>query len=462
MKLVRYCIFIFFSGFLLSCSDFLDVNTDPTRISEDDVTIEVLLPTILEATSANHYLIGATANRFTHHLDNFSGSYGDQISMSSAWSNIYLKALSNAPTIIAKADAEGSPHYSGIAKIIQAINYMLLTDTWENVPISEALQGSNNIIPAYDSQESVYQTALALLDQALTDLKQSESFRSPSSDDIIYGGDMTKWIKLAYSLKARYLLHLSNKSDHSAEILDAVAQGFESNDDDFELVYNESFSNPWYFNIAKKLTEAIFTQTYGGHFIRTLNGSYYGVVDPRLEKIAETDTMGLYIGLDSWKDDTKYTVLPTEETYYMSPSAPLSMMSFAELKFIEAEVQLAQNPTRAMVAYTEGIRAHMFKLGVGEEDVNLYLNDPSVSGQVDLEHVMKEKYIALVFNPESWNDMRRYQFDPAIFKGFEIPDWEGRTLPAQRAIYPPSERDRNAANAAANLKDQVSPMWKDL
>ncbi len=465
MKISKYNIlFVFIAFFMIGCSDYLDVNTDPTRISEDVVTMKVLLPTVLEATAANHYLIGATSARFTHHLDNFSGSYGYQLTMSGAWSNIYLKALNNTATILKKADDEGSPHYSGIAKVVQAVNLALLTDSWENAPVSEALVGSNNIIPAYDSQETIYATILATLDDALGDLAQEESFRSPSIDDIIYGGDLSKWIKLAHSLKARYLLHLSNKSDNTAAILAEIAQGFESNDDDFELIYNETFSNPWYFNIAKRITESIFTQTFGGHFIRTMNGEYYEVVDPRLPLIATTDTMGLYLGLDSWLDDEAYTVLPTQETFYMTPSAPLVMMSYSELKFIEAEAVLASNPTQAHDAYLAGVQANLDKLGVDADAATEYMAHPhvSVGGQTNLEHIMKEKYIALVLNPESWNDMRRYNYDPAVFKGFVIPDWEGRTLPAHRAIYPTSERDRNSANESANRKDQTVPMWKDL
>ncbi len=443
-----------------SCNGFLDVNTDPTRVSEDDVTLAALLPTVIERSFAAQYSSAVSASRATHQLDAIQGGYYTEFQMSGAWSTIYLRVLPNIATVIKKANAEGSIHYVGVAEVLKALNVGLLTDCWENAPYSEALKGSLSVTPAYDSQESLYAEIISLLDQAITDLSAEESFRTPGKDDLIYGGNMEQWIKLAHSLKARYMLHLLKKNNNGADILNEVAAGMESNDDNFMLVYSGLISNPWYSAVAKKIGESIFTYTYGGHLIKTMNGEFHGILDPRLPLIADKDTSANYVGLESYDQDAPgYTVLPTENTFYFAPDAPLVVMSYSELKFIQAEVMMAGGGD-ATAAYMEGITANMDMLGVDPGDRDNYLADPAVSS-VNLANIMKEKYIALLLNTEVWNDMRRYNFDSNIFKGFIIPDFEGRDKPGQRARYPESEKTRNKDNFELNVKDFTEPMWKD-
>ena len=87
---------IFFLGalslglFLSSCQDFLDINTDPTRVSEDQVTLASLLPTIIEATSLTQYNQAFTVGQITQHLSNVTGGGADQhieIRLPGAWSS---------------------------------------------------------------------------------------------------------------------------------------------------------------------------------------------------------------------------------------------------------------------------------------------------------------------------------------------------------------------------------------
>lgn len=461
MNKYKYNLGILLLLFLMSsCSDFLDVNTDPTRVSEDDVTLTALLPTVIERTASAHYSTAVSATRVTHQLDHIQSGYYGEFSMSGAWSNIYLRVLQNADIVIKKADAEGSPHYSGIAQVLKAVNLGLLTDSWENVPYAEALDGSGSPTPSYDTQQEIYNSIQTILDGAISNLAATDNFRSVGSDDMIYGGDVEKWTKLAHSLKARYMLHLSNKSDNKDAILAELALGMTSNDDNFALVYDGLITNPWYFTVAKKLTEAIFTYNFGSHLVNSMNGEFYTVFDPRLPIIADADTFDVYIGLESYNVDAPgYTVLPTSNTYYFASDAPLSMMNYSEVKFIEAEVLMAKGGD-ATAAYTAGIGAHMDELGVDSALKDAYLADANVT-TVDLAHIMKEKYIALMLNSESWNDMRRHNFSSSVFTGFVEPDFEGRNQPGQRALYPDSEQSRNKANFESNTKEFTEKMWKD-
>ncbi|RYG52836.1 MAG: SusD/RagB family nutrient-binding outer membrane lipoprotein, partial [Chitinophagaceae bacterium] len=55
----------------------------------------------------------------------------------------------------------------------------------------------------------------SLLDEGIADIGRNTGL-TPASDDYIYAGDMTKWRKLAYTLKARYYLHLSKAPGNTA------------------------------------------------------------------------------------------------------------------------------------------------------------------------------------------------------------------------------------------------------
>ncbi len=473
MKKINTLYSIILASLLLvlpSCNDFLDVNDNPTRAKE--VNLKVLLPTIIESTSSAHYSAALSAARVTHQVDHFSGYY-DEFDLNSVWIKIYLKSLDNAAILIKQANEGGSPHYEGVGKILQAINIGMLADLWEDAPFSEAIQAENKITPAYDTQEDLYSTILTKLNEALPLLKAEESFLSPASDDLVYGGNMDKWTKLAHSLKARYMLHLSNKPAVDwAAILTEVDGGFTSNSDNFQLGYNAVNKNPIHSGIALSSFTGNLSLTHAKYFIDMMNGAIYTVVDPRLPFMADKGENADYIGYVSYpsgapEHTTEFAVKDSNSfIWYAEEDAPILMMTYSELKFIEAEAAMGIDAGRVETAYREGIKAHMDMLGVADADRMMYMDDPLVSlgGVIDLEHIMKEKYISLFMHFEAWNDMRRHHYNPSIFKGFSEPDLTGqggRNVPAERALHPSSEKNRNGTNEELFRKDFTTRMWKD-
>ncbi|MEE9439078.1 MAG: SusD/RagB family nutrient-binding outer membrane lipoprotein [Saprospiraceae bacterium] len=465
MKNIKFLLLVFLTSsiFLLSgCSDFLDVNDNPTKVS--DVSITSLLPTVIEATSKASHQSMLSANRVSHHLDGV-GSYYGEFTNGAAWVTIYLKALNNI-RIIKEKSAE-SPHYKGIANVLEAMHVGLVADTWEDAPYSEALQGSNNVSPAYDSQEELYNSIFKLLDQAIALLESGTSFLTPGNDDLAYGGDMEKWVKLAHSLKARYLLHLSTKSNNWAEIAAEAALGISENDDNFQIFYNSTTNFNPIHDIALSNQTGNLSVTFGKMFIDMLNGESYGVDDPRLTTITT-----LFPDSTVYRGQANYDVELLDYScdigltnWYSSISAPVVMMSNAETRFIQAEAEMNMGGN-ALASYEAGIKAHMNMVGVVEEDITTYMTDPAVA-TVSLENIMKEKYISLIFNPESWNDLKRHKFDESLFRGFVNVNSSNfdeieRNGPGQRALYPSTELSRNEAQVNAHLKEFDAPMWKDL
>ncbi len=474
---IRYAL-ILFSGVLLTtgCDDYLggDTNIDPNRPAE--ITLEAYLPSIVDATAESHYQVAFNANQVSQHLASYFGAGSDiheEFRINSGWTEIYLRAMSNSRELERQATEQSSPHYAGVAKVYQALLLGLATDTWENVPFTEAFEGIENLTPAYDQQEAIYGTIIPnLLTQAVADLQAAQSVSSPGADDLVYGGDLEQWIKTANVLRARYAIHLTSKGAQQAaqQALDALSgTSYTGNGDDLQLAYDERNLNPWHSRVALAINTGNFTVAPSAQIVDMMNGELYDVVDPRLPLM-----------FDLGEDETEYegmvngstegnTVDLRESTWYTSSEAPLLMVTYAEAKFIEAEARLLANGNteEAYQAYLDGIAAHMSKLGVVDSLQQAYLSDPQVgvgAGSLTLGLILKEKYIALFLNPEVWTDLRRYQYSDELYRGFALPENVNEQLNGEfieRAAYPFDELSRNNAAVEANLKPLATDMWRD-
>ena len=468
-----------FSGLLLlitSCDDYLggDTNVDPNRPAE--ITLEAYLPNIVDAAAESHYEIAYDANQVAQHIANYFGAGADiheEFRIGEGWTQIYLRSLSNARELERQATEQSSPHYAGVARVYQALLLGLATDAWENVPYTEAFEGIENLTPAYDQQQAIYETTIPnLLDQAVTDLQAASSVSSPGADDLVYGGDLEQWIKTANVLRARFAIHLVNKGPaQAAQQALAALNGlsYTSNDDDLQLTYDDRNLNPWHSRVALAINTGNFTVAPAAQIVNMMNGELYGVVDPRLPimfalGVDETEYEGMVNGSTEGN-----TVDLTDATWYGSAAAPLMMVTYAEAKFIEAEARLLANGSTAEAyqAYLDGIAAHMNKLGVVDSLREAYLSSSSVGVGADnltLELILKEKYIALFLNPEAWVDLRRYQYSDDLYRGFSLPENVNPQLNGEfieRATYPFDELSRNSAAVQANNKELSAEMWRD-
>ncbi|WP_367388564.1 SusD/RagB family nutrient-binding outer membrane lipoprotein [Lewinella sp. LCG006] len=453
---------------LTNCEDYLDVNDDPNNLTE--VGLSSLLPAIEFRLADAQYSVSYQAAQATQQTASYFG-YFENFRMGDAWSILYLRVLANADILARQAAAAQVPNYEGIAYAIQAYALSTVTDSWEAAPWSEAFDGSNNLEPVFDEQQELYATINTLLDKA-TPLLEYEvvdcdnEICVSAGSDLIYGGDMSKWLKMVSALRARMAIHLLNKGTANATAaINAANQAFTSNDDDFEFAYNDVERNPAHTGIALAVNTGNFTVAPGGYAVRLLNGELYNVADPRLEILFGNETE--YIGIDSYDDDAPAnTVDFSETTFHSREQTPMFMLTYAEMKFIEAEAQLALGQTGpAYTAYLAGIQASMDKYGVDPAAADAYLNDPVVAvGAAALtnELIMKEKYIALYFNYEVWTDMRRYNYSSNVYRNFVIPDTDRFGGPAQRALYPTDEFNRNGAEVSKVVRDFETQMWRDL
>jgi hypothetical protein len=474
-KLTKYIFIILSTIGIAGCSDYLDVNDNPNEPTT--VPLSSLMATASFATGENIQAIGGITSYYVQYLasPNPSGSTDIQepVAYDNAWFLLY-HTLGDIADMEKQAIESGASHYTGAAKLLKAIHLQLIVDAWGDVPYTEALF-AETVTPAYDEDSDLYPVILALISDGIAELSKAESTYALGAQDFIYGdrpdeaAQVSAWIKMGYALKARTLLHMSKTPGYDPEeVLAAVDNAFTSNADNADIVYFDTEFNPW-ASVARNQESLILDGWISEQLVQAMDGTSYGVTDPRMPFMFGDTDEGTFVGVPNGAgrggaDVSGERSVLERGTYYASDTSPMLIITYAELKFIEAEAALAaDNKPRAYQAYLEGIEAHMDMVGVPDEDRDEYINDESVSvgsDNISIELIMKEKYIAMFLHPEAWTDARRYNFQ---YKDMTIPanlnpDLNGNF--ARRLVYPDSETGRNVANVPPVT--QLDRMWWDV
>ena len=475
----------------ISCSNYLDVNTIPGEKTESELAPKDLLAPILKNTVLANYYAATVTSNYTQYFGSYGYGYAAQSSCASAWSVMYTDVFPNIGLIKEKVAASGAIHYGAIADIITAVNLSMAVELWGDVVYSEATQPEIYPYPILDDGEAVYLQALDLLNNAISALQATDnSGLTVGDEDMIYGGDLNKWLRAAYTFKARMQLKLmKNGSTSAADVLASINNGFTSNDDNFILSYSDAPSNnPYYtINVVQRSTSN-FYYAPNDQIVSLMNGNQYPfnsiTEDPRLEAIFVKET-GVGIpapSTDPWRgfmnggdgessDGESGNTFYKDGGFYTSASSPLILITYAEAMFIKAEAAfLSDGGTTTSVgtttdgysAYLAGIQAHMDMLGVDGGD---YIADSSVgvgAGNLALHNIMREKYIANFHSTETYNDFRRYNFSSDVFTGLAIrlpqPDDEYQGQWFRRTYYPESETNSNN-NITTDETTAVNNVW---
>lgn len=472
--LVVLCAF----GLFGSCKKALDINNDPSRLTPDQANLAGILASTIQFTSTSFFNAGQYGNFYPQYLAG-SNAYEANIDaynpygFDNIWESAYRDAMPNLKELITRAETLGAPQYSGIGKVMMALNLMQSTDLWGDVPYSDAFKGPDVPSPKYDAQQDVYNNSLkSLLDGAIADLQKPVPASAPlkvGTTDLIFGGTIAKWMKAAYGARARYYLHLSKKDP--ANLAKAIADAKLAIDDqtgaiDLQLVYSTQTPSPWYTNLGQPaLTAKIGRPSY--FMVNLMNGTGYfaGVIDPRMPKLFDNAGAATYVGrpvgaLSTEQGANLANADITDKTFYGARTSPVPILTYAEMQFIKAEALLGTDPAGAYGAYIDGIKGNMMKLGVSTGDINAYTQNPVITknGNITLTDVMLQKYIALFLQMETWTDMRRYQYSTTIYPGLKAPykDLLGAGVFVQRGKYPDNEPGRNpnvpqVANQAVKL-----------
>ncbi|ADY52406.1 hypothetical protein Pedsa_1851 [Pseudopedobacter saltans DSM 12145] len=449
---------------LVSCNKQLDINDDPEKLKGSQVTVAGLLPSAIQQTATSFWNAGQYGNFYPQYLAGNSGQAANIDSYNpygfdNIWESAYLRALPTLKDMIDRAEQANLPHYAGIGKLLTALTLMQCSDIWGDIPYSEAFSQAANLSPKYDSQEQLYNVTIkGLLDNAITDLSKPLPDLAASrvgTTDLIYKGDIPKWLRAAYSARARYYIHLSKKNVANAALAVADAKnGFnkDTGAEDLQLSYTSERNHPWYTNLSIATPASRYARP-SKYIIDLMNGTRYpGLVDPRLPILVDNGGAAVYIGRPVGTQDNEQganlaNTDITANTYYGKMTSPVPIITYSEIQFIKAEALFATDKQLAYEAYLEGIRSSMLKFGVSAGNISTYTSSPLIAkgaNNFTLADIMMQKYIALFLQMETWTDMRRYQYDTNVYIGLTKPfknllgtEW------VQRGNYADNEPGRN-------------------
>ncbi|GAA4310308.1 SusD/RagB family nutrient-binding outer membrane lipoprotein [Compostibacter hankyongensis] len=415
--------FLLVSGILIvgsGCSDFLDVNDNPNAAKD---VKEGLLVTSTETITAYNVTGGFPARVSSYWTQQVSfNTPGPDIdsyqmlasTVENTWTfDLYAGILKNLKVLEEKTTDNGNNYYCAIAKIMLAYNMGVVTDLWNDVPYSDAFQGSENSQPKYDSQEKVYEEIGQLLNDGIELAGKSYEGEKPGSDDLIYGGDMDEWTKFAYMLKARYALRLINApgKDKAAQCnaaLAALKNGFSGSGDNAAVPFSTSAGGeaPWY-QFIQKWSGAYMAST----FINMLKASN----DPRISVIAEKAKegnayIGHVIGSEHLTDDEVSAV----GDLFAKADAPVYLATYAEALFIKAEATYwTKGFAAAQPILTAAVKETAAEWGMDPESLAMttYITAHCTltSGNA-YQVIMTQKYISNFLSLEAFNDWRRSGF----------------------------------------------------
>lgn len=349
-----------------------------------------------------------------------------------------------------------------IAKILQSYVFWFITDTWGDVPYTTALKGDLNV--QFEPQEDIYKGIIQTLTNAQDSLTNSGS---PILGDVIFNGNITKWKKLANSIRVLMALRLSKRypsaSDYAAtQLKAALSEGvIENNDDNFLIPYpGGSFKcNYWLMYDGRK--------DYGES--ATMVSLLSSINDGRLNVFGSS---GIGVPYGRTRDYiTNWTTSNPNWAYVLHPdyrteSSPVFIVTAAHVWLARAEAaQLNWTTENVSDCYINGIKASFNQWGLGDPS-NIYLLGVALPGtnNGNLQKIWTQQYIAFYPNGHhGWANWRRTGYPPLT----PAPDATNGGVIPRRFIYGDTEYSLNksaveeAASRITGGDTEKSRVWWD-
>jgi starch-binding outer membrane protein, SusD/RagB family len=453
---------IVFASFY-SCSNYDDVyNQDPDLLVDSDAKNlfqGVLLANQFFQTSsvtrdAMIWLNQANGeNRQYVALNNWNSSTAS--AFDDSWNTAYVNCITQAKITQQKAAKEVNPKLKGAAQVIEAHCMGTVTSLWGDAPYSQLDITGNTLTPKYDSQVSIYNKMQILLDDAIINLNSTVGSGIPKDKDLYFDGDAAKWIKLAYSLKARFYLHFKDYANAKANAL----LGIDSADGDFKAKFGSTGStqdfNPFYSFLVYERDDYMSGNGYAARLL-----------DP---------TAALYRGNSKTDESARFAFTYNQE--YFSPyslniygpdyggtsgkfgnDSPMPMVTYGEMLLIIAEADSRNSFASGLTSYNNyralintGYSIGIDNLGYESNTFSYLVYDiadfaaggienpsPSISDQnALLREILQERYIYFMGSFEGFNDFGRTN------NIAEIQLKTGYSGSAQRFLYPQVEINAN-------------------
>lgn len=467
MKKISIFLFAIIGMFSVSCDQgFEETNTDPNRASE--VPAHLLLANTIRQTQAATYNVQQGGDMGMCWSQLWSKvQYNDEEryiprrgAIDNVWNGLYTTVIYDAKVMQKQAVTEGNTNLQAVALIVQANAFQILTDLYGPVPFSEAgVKG--NLKPKYDSQEEVYDGILAMLTQADA-LLASGTGAVPSTSDLVYAGDTSKWKKLANSLKLKALMRISDKRNVNAELQALVNAGnlMTSNEDSANIFNLEApdAQNPFRSTLATRLEYKASTV-----LVSTMNA----LVDPRLAVFAKPVGL-IFVGNTPGVESLNYSGKSAVGSFYNRATLPGVILSYAQVEFYLAEAaiegKISGGLTESRTHFKNGIFANFNFNGLTDAEANTYFAQPSIdytNAATGSPIIGTQMWLSLYGQGfEAWTEWRRTKY-PALSP---VVGADVATIPS-RLFYSTVSETTNQANFAAAVStlpggnELTSKLW---
>ena len=361
------------------------------------------------------------------------------------WNELYTNVLYDLKDCKSKEDTDTDNKIAMIS-VLEVYTWQQLVDTFGNIPYSEALQGRNNPTPKYDDAKTIYEDLILRINVAIAlfDTSADEGF---GSADIIFNGDITKWMKFANSLKLKLAMRiadvpaLANLSKTTAE--QAFNGGLiNSNNDNVILEYKAGTpnTNPLWVDLVQSGRSDFVAANTIVDYMNTL-------ADPRRQFYFDDNLgAGVYLG-GTYGANNSYPSYSHIGNMMLDPTFRGVLLDYSEVEFMLAEaVERGYSITgSADLHYTTGITACMENWGVSALDINTYLLNTSVA-YATATGTWRQK-----IGFQYWLAMYNRGFEGwCVYRKFDAPtmniaDESGLPVP-NRYTYPLREQTLNVTN----------------
>lgn len=502
-----------------SCKDWLSINNDPKNITE--VTVDLVLPAV-----QNNYIREITSYLYplywsqylSYSKENYTSSTAvnyilDPVNADYLFANMYSNLVNIDYIEIKSSSDQKNTYYTGIAKVLKALHFQVLTDCFGDIPYSEALMADKNMYPKYDKDVIVYEGILRTLDEALLILKQPGNVGTLSYSDIFFKGNISRWIKFANTLKLRILLRQSDVSARSSYVQSEIAKLEKNFLTEGENVYCNpgyvaSANNmlpPYYYTWGKNYSGGEVTN-YNTHrpssvfvnFLQENNDPRMHVLLTKRTNITSIPTIGTdsyyqfyngkqYVGIvpghtSNQAPSTTYVSKQGLGIIY-SPNQNSVVMTAAESFFLQAEaVQKGLITGDAKALYQKGIEQSFLQYDAQFKDVKvltptindvlgaartyyLQTNVPDINlinwdlSNDKLGAIYYQKWVALFGHGavEAWTEFRRTGY-PKLKISTSA---DGIKKHVARYLYPYQEEIKNGSNVPKNINAFTSLIFWD-
>jgi hypothetical protein len=480
-----------------SCDNYLDINENPNAATESNVNPKLTLTAVQTASYSPlvrrmNELGSVFMNQWGPNVNSFTGGYAEEfgITMSNnfyedIWTSVYRSTYEYSRIInFPSADYD---NHKAIAKIMKSFYFQYLVDIYGDIPYSQAHLGVANVFPAYDDDQAIYRDLIVQLDSAIDMINNAPSTTVPvGSEDVMLGGNMNNWIKVANTLKLRILLRQATKAETdgaTATYLDDQFAVLDNNFINFDFTINPGYSNakdsqqnPW-INLMWELQPDANGNPVQRNTYRFRKASAYIAgqlnntpADPRRSRLFTT-TSGNVVGVVQGSPTAPSTISSFGPGLMQSQEQDGYVILHAESLLLQAEAaERGYISADAQTLFDQAVLASCAMLGVSSGNAATYVAEVNTvpgkgyAASTDkIEAIMYQKSIALcsINGLESWIEYTRTGYIN------NIPMPLGATSPTgqkpMRLMYPTSELASNSANVpplTVNQSFTTAPFWK--